>query len=365
MVFITSIFSRMRLLLVALLFSVVFLFTSCSSSDTTLSCPAGEQLVGKSCVSLSSCGDFVCDSTELGQGSCALDCGEICKAVPSDVNSREGACSGNVQVYCDGVCEQSRDVLDRFDSMQESVVNCLGSYFSYLPPRVTYRVVHDGMGCNSESCCCREGGLTSVRDVRMPGVPGLTVRAQSTVMTRDHVMPDEHETTHYFLFHMLGEHSLWFSEAVAISTNERVQCDVSAYSRQGGKNSEVISYMSRGDAYLKETPVDVASGVGIGVRLAGGRVVNVELYYDIRDGRYSLQTRDEHVVGALFIMGLQEDYDCGANCVRDIVEDLYTTHKQGCMSQACVAVNTDAVYASTNRIVGVNTEELFTMLRLK
>ncbi len=352
--------NKLLLVLCVVFLSFVFL-QSCSSNETKLSCPAGQELVGKSCVSSSYCGDFVCDASDAS--SCALDCGEACKA-GGDASSRSGVCSGNVQVYCDGTCEQSREVLDKFDAMQESVVNCLGSYFSYMPPRVTYRIVRDGMMCNQDSCCCREGGLTSVRDVRMPGIPGLTVRGQGTVSTVDYVMTDEHETTHYFLFHMLGEHPLWFSEAVAISTNERVQCDVTGYNRQGGRNSEVVAYMTKGDAYLKESAADVREGAESGVRVADGRVVNGALYRDVRDGKYVLKSRDEHLLGALYIMGLQEDYNCGSDCVRDIVEDLYTLHKEGCLKQACVAVDNSVIFQATNQIVGENTQPLFQMLGL-
>ena len=337
---------------------VLLVVSGCRSS--TLSCPVGQKLDGKSCVDATYCGDFRCEPGESGK--CDMDCGVPCK------NGDKVVCTSVAQVYCDQNCNDQEKLFSPFLNMQEDVISCLSSYFQFTPPRVTYHVVPEvaGAACVQNACCCQEGGLTGTSDVRFPGLPGEMVKGFSSVSEVQNLLPDEHETTHFFLFHMLGEHPLWFSEAVAIQTNERVECDVHAYGSYMQhvtgvvRNSDIEKYINRGDAFLRETPVDISSNGG--VSLADGRSLTVLYYRDLRDGKVQLSSTSDHVKGALFMMGLAEDFNCGSFCVRDIVVSLFNSHKLGCLEKKCEDTTTGDILLATNKVVGRDTSSLFELI---
>src|SRR3989338_7707333 len=240
----------MRIFLIVIL--VLVLILSACSNQTTISCQPGYQLEGKSCVPSTTCGNNLC---ETGEDStfCPYDCEKECV---------DNSCNGQAQAYCEPACPNQEELLTSYAAMQEKVVTCLEGYFQIKVPRVNYKIVHQvEAACQDpRGCCCSEGGMTSVGEVRHINFNGYTTYQEYQPTSVEQMLPDEHETTHFILYHIVHNHPAWFSEGIAIQTNERVQCDVKIYQ---GKNSQVQSYLSRGDAHLRETSTDKESRGGV------------------------------------------------------------------------------------------------------
>ena len=336
--------------------SLLFLLVSCSSS-TTLSCPQGQKLVGKSCVPTTICGDNLCESAESYQ-ICAKDCERQCES---------RYCNNQVQIVCtQNNCERQEQLFSNLLTLQSRVASCLTQYFTYTPPRITYEIeVESGSTCTQEDgCCCSEGGLTSVHGVQT-SFNGLTIKGQSSPTTAQDLLADEHETTHFFLNHMLGPHPSWFSEAIAIQTNERAGCDSKVLTNA---NPQVYEYSLRGDAFLLETPADKKS---YGVKLDDGSYLNTTYYYKLKKGTSRLSNNDQydpHIIGTLWIIGLKEEYGCTDKCIKDILKELrtyaqnqFTIHKN-CEGQI---VTNKAIYDATKKVLGKDPYALFQLLDIK
>ncbi len=321
----------------------LFLLTSCSSKPS-ISCPDGYTPDGKSCIPPIQCGDFICS---LGE-ECDLDCPTA------------------VQVLCSGTnCEEQQLLFADYAKLQTDVISCLEDYFDFKLPSATYTLQASSpiSTCTDpQGCCCREGGLTASASVRQTSLNGYVEEGAAFPQKTQHLLADEHETTHVFLNAMLHVHPSWFSEAVAIQTNERVGCDTQSMT----PDTAVYNYSLRGDAYLHETLTDQKSKGGI---LIQGKPLNSAWYQLLKERRITLESQDTHVLGALWIIGLREDYSCEKECVAQIVTRLHQQEKLRCKVGDCDTftdngITTADILKATSDTIGEDATSLFLLLGL-
>ncbi|MBI2572423.1 hypothetical protein HYV86_01055 [Candidatus Woesearchaeota archaeon] len=335
------------------LLCLLFLLIGCSSKPTTLSCQSGYHLEGKSCVPSSTCGDFTCDPSEI----CDLDC-------PSQCTS--SWCTSKVNIICTQPdCGPQEKLFDDYAQLQTKVIECLETYFQFELPTITY-TFNGGTSSQSctqpEGCCCTEGGLTGGTRVNHGSLNGFKQKGTTQPTQPNQLLADEHETTHAFLNAMIHQHPSWFSEAIAIQTNERVSCDTTALT----PNTPTYNYSLQGDAHLRETQVDARGG---GVILHDGKPLNEEWYQRLKTGQIQLTQReqDSHVLGALWIIGLKQDYNCKEQCITKIVQTLHQQEKQRCQQGLCSVphtITTTEIFDTTNNITQKDTRPLFKLLNL-
>ncbi|NQT49593.1 hypothetical protein HQ571_02770 [Candidatus Kuenenbacteria bacterium] len=304
-------------------------------------CGMGEKCVAGSCQAValtntSYCGNFICEAGESYDGSaqtgnftqCAIDCSAPC----TDSN-----CNEYVRVDCG--CSESAELSERHGcvanatactscgtqatlfpelvSIQTEIVKCLEDYFQFKPAKLVYKVFNNqGLDkCTlAEGCDGIEGGSGGADYVMFNNMNGFREYNQITPTKPEHLTADVHETTHYFLYQMLHGVPSWFHEAVAIQTNERLDCT----DRQ----------MPSGDSYMKEKDTDAG-----GIVMGNDRYLDYSFYRDFRDGKVSLtaeQKANHYLTGTLFIMGLNEDYSCGFDCVGDAVIKLKEYEQAQC-----------------------------------
>ena len=304
-------------------------------------CNPDEKCVNGKCTDVvvankSFCGNFVCEAGESYDGSvevdvfkqCSLDCSASCTgdncndyvrvdcgcAESAKLSKRHGcvadapACSS-----CGGQTALFPELL----KIQTDVVQCLQEYFSYKPPRLVYKVFHNPTleKCDIKSGCeGTEGGASGSDYVMFHNINGARSYGSATPTAAGQITADVHETAHYFLYQMVHGAPGWFHEAVAIQTNERVNCT----DRQ----------MTRGDSYLKEKDTDAG-----GINLSGNNFLNYDFYRKYKKGSVSLtatEKNNHYLTASLFIMGLKDDFACGKDCWRDIVIKLHEYELEKC-----------------------------------
>ncbi|MEK7159722.1 MAG: hypothetical protein AAB766_04460 [Patescibacteria group bacterium] len=364
-------------------------------------CQPNEKCVSGKCtaVTLSNtnfCGNFKCETGESYNGKvddvtkaktadmCYLDC-----AAPASTNSNAYA---KVECACDeydvlkgrhsciaaaksacNSCGPQEELLDDVLSIQTEVIKCLSDYFEYSAPRLSYKVFYnpDLDKCDQTNGCTGiEGGVGGADYVLFNNLNGFRAKGDVVPTKASYLTADVHETAHYFLYQMLHAVPSWFHEAVAIQTNERLNC--------------VSTQMADGDAYLTEK--GKATG---GILMGNKRYLDYSFYRDLRDGKISLtasQKEDQHIKGSLYIMGLKEDYKCGSDCVKDIVIKLHEKELDNCVSidkSKCGVTSLGGVNwmnfwmggvsesganalvkEATNSVIGKDASKLFTLLNL-
>ncbi len=342
----------MRFSLVILIFLLLLLFVVSCTNNSTLICDEGFVLEDKSCVSSTSCGNQRC---ELGEDNtfCPYDCEKECI----------GICNNQVQVYCEPNCSEQEPLMKYYAEMQKNVVTCLEQYFGEEVPRVNYKIIPDvtQKTCvDPDGCCCTEGGLTSAYEIRHINFNGFIPYNYKYPQTGDQLLPDEHETTHYFLYHLISDHPLWFSEAVAIQTNERIQCAEKGVSN-GHPGAKIVRHLHKGDAYLRERRMDIISNGGI--IMSDGTVLNEDFYNRLKSGSAELSENEKneaHVRGTIWIIGLKVEYNCESDCLQKIIAQLH----QKCKITACTQTTTQDIKTATDRVIGVDTKNLFDLLKI-
>lgn len=336
--------------------SLILLLIGCSSKPT-LTCQQGYHLEGKSCVPSSTCGDFVCDPLEI----CDIDCPSQCTS-SSSLSSSPSWCTSKVNIICTQQdCGQQEKLFDDYARLQTNVVECLETYFQFEIPTIiyTFNNAPSQLCSDPEGCCCTEGGMTGGVTVNHGTLSGFKQKGATLPIQINQLLADEHETTHAFLNAMIHAHPSWFSEAIAIQTNERVGCDTKALT----PGTEVYKYSLQGDAHLRETPADTRGG---GVLLHDNKPLNEEWYNRLKIGQVQLTQRekDSHVLGTLWIMGLKQDYNCQEQCVVKIIQALHQQQKQRCEQGNCQDITNQDILRATNMATAKETTPLFHLLQL-
>ncbi|MDP3989596.1 MAG: hypothetical protein Q8Q01_00125 [archaeon] len=289
----------------------------------------------------------------------------------SETQCQGELCNSYVEMLCqDNNCNS--ELLQYYLQLQTKVVQCLENHFQFSAPRVIYKISSiEKPECEQEEgCCCTTGGSTSWSGISQSNLFGNTQFGEKVAKDLSDIIAEEHETTHFFLYYMLRGHPNWFSEAIAIEVNERVNCDVVAMDLEGNAKE----FAKKGDAYLRETGTDLLSSGGI--RMDDGSMLDNNYYLRLKQGDVSLserEKRDSHTIGALWIMGLKEDYNCNEQCVLRIVKEL-----QGYTSSQCrpgtscgdnplqfpEIITNEIIKEKTDLIIGSDTGELFRLLEI-
>lgn len=371
---------------------------TCSACQPNEKCVSGK-CVAQTIVNKSFCGNFICEAGESFNGKavdvgkaktaemCYLDCPAPaadkysnayakmeCACGEFDILKTRHACVASEKTNCTD-CGVQEKLFDTALSIQTEVIKCLSKYFEYTPPRLSYKVHNHLEGlekCNlPEGCTGIEGGVGGADYVLFNNLNGFREYGQITATKPSHLTADVHETTHYFLYQMLHSIPSWFHEAVAIQTNERLNC--------------TATQIDTGDAYLVEK-----GNLGGGIMMGNKRYLDYSFYRDLRDGKVSLttvQATEPHILGSLYIMGLKEDYKCGLGCVKDIVIKLREKELDNCtgsdsskcgvkplsgadwMSFWMGGVSESGANAlikdATNNVLGKDTSKLFNLLEIK
>ncbi|PIN73382.1 hypothetical protein COV20_04080 [Candidatus Woesearchaeota archaeon CG10_big_fil_rev_8_21_14_0_10_45_16] len=275
-------------------------------------------------------------------------------------------CNDDVEIICQSSnCDA--ELSQQYLQLQTKVVKCLDNYFQFSAPRVSYKISSkEKTACEQEGgCCCTTGGMTDWSGVSQSYLYGNTPFGATGVQSPKDIIAEEHETTHFFLFQMLKGHPAWFSEAIAIQTNERAGCDVSAMDLEGNAKE----FAKKGDAYLRETNLDLQSSGG--VKMSDGSILDNDYYLRLKNGESSLETRDSHTIGALWVIGLKEDYGCEQQCILRIVKELQKYTESQCRPgtycgdnplQYPEIVTDEVIKEKTDLITGRDTRELFELL---
>jgi hypothetical protein len=357
------------------------------SSYKCKACKMNEKCVNGSCAAIALerknvCGNFVCEAGEsydgkvaatLGKEYCPLDCSAACSGDycndyaridcgcnEYDALAARHACIANAQ-KCSS-CGTQASLFGEVLSIQTDVIKCLSDYFQYQPPRLIYKVFNNPNldKCqNKEGCTGTEGGSGGADYVMFHNLNGFRAYGEVVPTKASYITADVHETTHYFLYQMLHGIPNWFHEAVAIQTNERLSCT----SRQ----------TTWGDNYLSEK-----ENSDSGINMDDGNVLTYDYYRRLKKGEVSLSAKeknDYYISATLFIMGLKDDYKCGAECFKDIVVKLREKEQNTCMigsGENCAIVNYGVTWAmmwlgngdkiggelATNKVIKSTVEEV-------
>ncbi|MFA6461631.1 MAG: hypothetical protein WCV90_05135 [Candidatus Woesearchaeota archaeon] len=294
---------------------MIFILSACSSTPK-IDEPMKENTL---------CGDGICQSSE-NNSNCPYDCQEECK---SDY------CNEKIWVYCGysnpqlskqvnplenveehSNCSKQEKLFSEFFNLQSKVYNCLASYFNFKPMRINYVIYYpkESICQQKDGCEGAEGGRTTPTLISMSTLPGKHPFGENQPINPSDLIADKHETTHYFLFKMLGNQIPdWFNEAIAIQTNERVHCEISEY--------------WQGDAYLIENE---GESYQYGIKMNDKTYLNYDFYTRLKDKQTNLSSTEKkspHIIGALFIMGLNQDYNCSKECITKVVLKLHENRK--------------------------------------
>lgn len=283
------------------------------------------------------CGNYSCESGESYDGKaeenfsqCSLDCsapasGDYsneyvkveCGCSEYNVLSKRHGCVKDAE-KC-GNCGPQEALFGEVQKIQTDVVKCLADYFQFKPNRLVYKVFYNPNldKCNQTAGCSgAEGGVGGPDYVLFHNLNGFRAYNQVVPTKAEYLTADVHETTHYFVYQMLHAPPSWFQEALAIQTNERLNCT----SKQ----------TSEGDSYLQEK-----GNVSGGINMSAGVNLNYDFYKKFKAGKVSLNSsekKDHYITASLFLMGLKQDYSCGADCIKDVVIKLREYEQNACIS---------------------------------
>lgn len=358
--------------------------TSIDCQDTGKVCNNGECVLPSLAFT---CGNGICENNREIESGCSYDCGwGACKGGKDQCNEKVDAycaCQEDefiiTPLYKNGnscnSCGKQETLFDDFTSMQTQVYDCLANYFQFSPPRVPNMVIYDSSEeiCNNKyGCYGYEGGWSSLLGVVWNPLQGSRNYGENQPTEQQQLTADKHETAHYFLNQMIHGPPGWFTEAIAIQTNERLVC----HPQENPK----------GDSYLKERENDFG-----GIIMSDNTVLNENYYIRLKNGETSLSDPEKkyaHIIGTLWVMGLKLDYGCTENCVRDIVLHLKDHIDKQCqLSQdACRLerwiildnskktslyiwvgnnIKNSIVKQKTDLVVGQDTSPLFDLLEIK
>jgi len=310
------------------------------------------------------CGNNVCEDGE-SQGQCPYDCEVKCSG-PNCGNDVFVKCGcedsadyiGEVGLITNkGTCESCsgfEELFNPYAKMQTGVYGCLSDYFDFEPPRVPYLLFNypeppknceDPDGCYEfagDAAGFDEGIMIADYDVVGEGVNYPTSVAQ--------LYPDVHETTHYFVGHMLHGLPNWFNEAVAFQTTERLSCGVDSMLVNEG-----VAY----DAANEYTGIIEFYSQGY--------------YDDVMAGIIDVSS-SAHVNGALFAYGLEKEFGCTEDCFAEIVSGLRDYEEEMCENGECGIdpingsklwnIDNDVIYKVVSEVIGSEPDKLYEVLDL-
>lgn len=298
--------------------------------------------------------------------------------------ARGGNNANNENICLIENCGGREDLFTSYLEIQTRVYDCLSNYFDYQPNRVNYMVYPGSTepvnNSDEEGRCCKEGGTASPEHILHKDLNGLIPFGFNHPNSPDELLPDVHETTHFFIYQMLHSIPGWFNEGLAIQTNERSGCLLEAL--PDNANPQVSQYALRGDSYLLEGPNDNDN-------LAVSGCINDNRCYSITEDYYEQLKRGEapvnaneitgdHPIGAFFMIGLKRDYDCTEDCISEIVKKLHEYEMAQCQQSVECSVhplfpeysgseviNNTIIKEKAEEVIGEDISPLFDLLDLE
>jgi hypothetical protein len=324
------------------------------------------------------CGDYSCDEGETYE-FCPFDCEDSCKSefcnegevsvysacVDFDYFTDKVPCLVSCEVdldtdfdggdpislnpveeddICsDAVLEEQEMLFDDYLAMQTKVYECLSNYFDYEPFMLSYVFGPESklsICTDAEGCGCTTGGTAYPGFILHHSLKGFMPYNSDIPTEVGHLIPDEHETTHAFIRQMIHSLPKWFSEGLAVQTNERLQCDTWALEELGYQD-EAYECTLKGDSYLAETPFDLQQSTIAGISMGDGFHLNDDFYEQLKNGDliFSDFNIDQYETGSLWMIGMRLDYSCEEFCIRDIITELVNFEKDSCQSGGDCGVN--------------------------
>lgn len=267
------------------------------------------------------CGNDVCESDE-GANYC-LDCNLSCKSE---------LCNSKINVICKGCTEIQRGLLPTLFEHQNLIYDCLSNYYGYHPPRLIYHTLtgnqpaQENVCSNKEGCYIQNIGMADEEGVIQGLLPGLRRFNESDVTQPENVGFELHELPHVFTYYGMGIVPIWFNEGIAVYSESRILCSPQQRLSDRLDSFSMLYQKLKNDEIL----LDVAAP------------------YD----HYYKTPHDSHILGSLFFVGLEEDYNCNKECVAKILYSLYE-YRQNCTG-ICFETAKKSIPELTNLSMNIN-----------
>lgn len=277
----------------------------------------------KSKLKLGPCGDNICEEYEE---SYCLDCNFECKT--------DDYCNSKINILCKNCTSTKIKLLPKIFKNQNIVYQCLTNFFGYNSSLIIYTLNNELQSTCKENKCYYCGASNNYYGVYLGNTCGYYKFGEVEVTEINNVNFEIHETTHYFNSRSLG-HTLpgWFDEGVAIYTESRVPCTFEIT-----KDKEKIDNIAKDNYY----------------KLKNKEKTLKEIAFDEKRTKFvTEQGYSNHLIGSMFFIALEEDYNCNTECFSDILHSLYI-YRKNCVGE-CFS---RALNASHPEIDGINNNDL-------
>ncbi len=243
------------------------------------------------------CGNNIC---EEGEEDYCLDCNLECKSE---------LCNSKINIICQDCTETQKQLLSELLTKQTAAYYCLKNYFNYSPKRLIYHIITKPKveleTCTNKQGCYISGiGSGGRHKIQQSIIPGLINYSETEITEPENVGIELHELTHCFTDNAFGYDSpIWFNEGISIYTESRLQCHPD-HLVTDRINNIMSSYenLKRGKSTLDE-------------------VAPYDNYYKTK--------HDSHIIGAIFFGALEQDYECGTECISKILYSVYQ-YRENC-----------------------------------
>ena len=240
------------------------------------------------------CGDNVCDESEK---SYCFDCNLSCKSE---------LCNSKINIICDNCTETQKKLLPILFEHQIMIYNCLSSYYNYNPSRRVYHNISNTNNINEpctkkEGCYIYGGGIIEGGEIKQAFIPGLREYGESDVTKVENVGFEIHELAHIFTYYDLGVVPSWFTEGISIYTESRSVCN--------------SNYTFLNKIY------------GFSESYKNLKINSTALYEIAPYDEYYKTRHNSHIIGALYFLALEQDYNCSLKCISEILHSLYEYRK--------------------------------------
>ena len=269
------------------------------------------------------CGDNICEEYE---GSYCLDCSFKCKT--------DDYCNSKINIICENCSSIKTKLLPKIFENQNIVYDCLTNFLGYNPSLIIYTLGNEPQSTCKENKCYYCGASNNYYGVRLGSTCGYYEFGEMEVNEIKNVGFEIHETSHYFNSRNLG-HTLpgWFDEGVAIYTESRIPCTFEII-----KDKEKIDNIAKNNYY----------------KLKNKEKTLKEIAFDKKRTKFvTEQGYSNHIIGSMFFIALEEDYNCSTECISDILYSLYA-YRKDCTGE-CFS---KALNSSHPEIDGINSNDL-------
>lgn len=237
------------------------------------------------------CGDNICKESEKYY---CLDCNLSCK---SEI------CNSKINLICDNCTETQKKLLPTLFENQIIIYDCLSNYYNYNPEILVYHTISYSYitinACTEkEGCYISGGGFAERGGIKQSFIPGLREYDKKDITKKENVGFEVHELAHAFTYYGLGFVPSWFSEGVSIYTESRIFC----------RSNQVLSNIM--DSFLPLYEKLKKNN------LTSNEIMPNDEYYQTK---YS-----NHMIGSLYFLALEQDYNCNKKCISKI---LYSLHQ--------------------------------------